>query len=277
MNPKKQAILDKGLMTEEELTKAIKAKVDSGDARNENSALMKIYRDVSIQDGGMTEIGGYWLQAYERNDGTVSGYLLTADGAKRVGNLDKAPQPKDAFELFQQVKFTEVTLKKNVFTGSEWLEASSKTKTKDAKLGYTVDDCLGDISDVKEGGMYVLGGHVRFVNLVGIFKDGEKVGDEPILDQGKVNLRLVIENSNGDQINVKIPDELRLETLIDGDDFGWLSEPDAVKELADMLLHEDVVVFGQCSKFFSEGRKDERELEKPYASLTNFGFVVLAN
>lgn len=276
MNPKRNAIVEKGLMTKEELDSKIKELVSKGDARNENSAVMKVYRDVSIQDDGEQTVSGLWLTAYQRTDGTISGFLLTNNGPMRIGSLQEAPQPKTPFKLFEAIEFTGVVKKKNVFTGSEWLEAGKDTKGTPTELKYGPGDCLSKITDVHDSNMYVIGGHVRFVNTVGIFRDGEKVGDEPVLDNGKVNLRLVLEDKDGNQINCKVPDEDRLGMLLDGEDFAWLSQPDSVKELGDMLAFEEVIVFGQMSKFFGEpGKADYKELDKPFANITNFGFVVL--
>jgi len=255
-------------------------------ARNRQSAVNKVYREIAVETVGKKDVTAFFLQDYERKRGGLSVYLQTEkQETVRVSVLPETPPPKSPLQIGQAVKLTNCTVKRNIFTGVEWMETAKETTVAPVKVDKNFW-YIGCYKLPEDGGIAMVSGRVLGVWPVTKFEpDGTRGEEYPILDKGgAVNLRLSIEPSLDEgmhgaadvpgRMSVKIPDVARLKLLV-GDDIEWLDEDGAILELADMLKNQPVVVFGSVKAVIGKGRKNEKEVG-PYFDIRNFGFVIMS-
>jgi len=264
-----QEILKSGVLTPEQLEKAVEQKMNEG-ARSRRSAARKVYREVAQEEIDVKDIEGFFLGQYERQRGGISLYIQTPKKTtKRITIGDSTPDTNVVLKVGDPIKLTNVRTMSNRFTGNTWLETGPKTEPVSIESEITVKDCFTPMEKAEK--VTLIRAEVGQVFAVSKYENGEISERLPILGTGdEANLRLVLVAGEED-VSVRVVNKTQLRNLV-GRDLTWLDEEDAIRELADMLIGEEVLVFGTIRREFGRG-KDVREVN-PYMMISNFGWIV---
>lgn len=262
-------ILKSGVMNQEQLDKAVADHVSAG-ARSERSALRKVYREVSQEQLEIKDIEGFWLGEYERRRGGISLYIQTSKKVTNRVTLSESTPPTDTvLKVGDSVRLTNVALMSNRFTGNTWLETGKESQPMLIESENTIVDAATPLNLAENISLIKM--DIANVFAVTEFDDGEPGDRLPLLGpQNQANVRLILTDGSS-TVSIKLATKAQLRSLA-GKDISWLNEDDAIRELADMLIGEEVLAFGTYRSSIGRGR-EERDVN-PYLTVTNFGWVV---
>lgn len=262
MKELKESLLE--VLSPQELKDEIDKKMEEG-ARSEQSALNKLIREYNRKEvDTLDSIIGLFLTTYVRSrDGNRNVALVNADGVQKI----TTEADTSSVKRWEPIELSNLSIKKNVRTGSRWMEGTEDTVVKVLdSYRMSRDDVISPPSVISGGGLYVVGGTVQFVNKVAEdVVDGQATSYYPVIQGDEVNIRLQINGTDGSICRIKVPSKSMLKELLDVSDVSWIDED--WQELVDMLVGVDVVAFGGGND--SVGGREVTRFVQP----RDFGFV----